>query len=262
MSIKNIPGAAGTIGLTEFVKSRDKNSLMMVGETVVGGVIVNETDANLSSVTPIARLSTVSGVLAVPADSPYKTLADFLAAFKKNPGQVPLGGGSLGGVDHLFIAELAKKVGVPLKDINYSPFAGGGETISALASGELVAGINPISAYGESLEAGKLRALAVTSKERVPTFQDVPTFIEQGIDVQSDIWFGVVAPKSISAQERNEIIEFVDTVHGSEGWRKESITYGWKDSYITGEEFEKFLRAEEVSTRKIIDELNIPKPKG
>src|SRR6185503_10077514 len=98
----NKGGAAGTIGLAQFVNSSkgDPNAVMIGGMVMVGGIILNKSPVNLSQVTPIARLTSEWEVIVVPANSPYKTMADLVKAFKADPGKVSWGGGSAGGTDH------------------------------------------------------------------------------------------------------------------------------------------------------------------
>src|SRR5918994_771337 len=95
----NKGGAAGTIGLAQFVNSAkgDPNAVMIGGMVMVGGIILNKSPVNLSQVTPIARLTSEWEVIVVPASSPHETMADLVKAFKENPGKVSWGGGSAGG---------------------------------------------------------------------------------------------------------------------------------------------------------------------
>ena len=133
----NKGGAAGTIGLAQFVNSAkgDPNAVMIGGMVMVGGIILNKSPVNLSQVTPIARLTSEWEVIVVPANSPHKTMADLVKAFKADPGKVSWGGGSAGGTDHILIGLIAKEVGVEPAKVNYVPFKGGGEAIAAILGG-------------------------------------------------------------------------------------------------------------------------------
>ncbi|MGL4173086.1 MAG: Bug family tripartite tricarboxylate transporter substrate binding protein [Actinomycetota bacterium] len=259
ISVKNVPGSAGTIGLAEFAKEKDKHSLMVMGVVMLGGVVVNKPDATLESVTPIARLTSEYEVLVVPAESPYRSLKDLLAAFKKDPSKIAIVGGSAGGVDQVLAAELAKKVGVPLSKMNYTPYAGGGETIPVLLSGEAEVGLNGIAQYAEQIQAGELRPLAVSAPERVSTLKEVPTFIEQGVDVSIENWRGIVAPQSITSEDRKAITAFIEQVHATEGWRKALVTNGWNDRYLTGPGFDEFISAEQNRVTGVLTELGLAK---
>ena len=89
----NKGGAAGTIGLAQFVNSAkgDPNALMVAGMVMVGGIILNQSSVNLGMVTPVARLTSEWEVIVVPAASPHKTMADLVQALKKQPGQSLVG---------------------------------------------------------------------------------------------------------------------------------------------------------------------------
>jgi putative tricarboxylic transport membrane protein len=108
--IDNKGGAAGTIGLAQFVNSSkgDPNAIMIGGMVMVGGIIQNKSAVDLSMVTPLARLTEEYLVVVVPASSPHKSMKDLLAAFKANPGSISWGGGSAGGSDHILAGMLAQ----------------------------------------------------------------------------------------------------------------------------------------------------------
>ena len=163
----NKGGAAGTIGLAQFVNSAkgDPNAVMIGGMVMVGGIILNKSPVNLSQVTPIARLTSEWEVIVVPANSPHKTMADLVKAFKENPGKVSWGGGSAGGTDHILIGLIAKAVGVDPAKINYVPFKGGGEAIAAILGGHVTAGVSGIGEFAEQIKSGKMRALAQSAPD-------------------------------------------------------------------------------------------------
>ena len=153
----NKGGAAGTIGLAQFVNSAkgDPNSVMIGGMVMVGGIILNKSPVNLSQVTPIARLTSEWEVIVVPANSPHKTMGDLVKAFKENPGKVSWGGGSAGGTDHILIGLIAKDVGVDPAKINYVAFKGGGEAIAAILGGHVTAGVSGLGEFAEQIKAGE-----------------------------------------------------------------------------------------------------------
>ena len=161
----NKGGAAGTIGLAQFVNSAkgDPNAVMIGGMVMVGGIILNKSPVNLSQVTPIARLTSEWEVVVVPAQSPHKTMADLVKALKENPGKVSWGGGSAGGTDHILVGMIAKEVGVNPGKVNYVAFKGGGEAVAAILGGHVTAGVSGVGEFAEQIKAGKMRALAVSA---------------------------------------------------------------------------------------------------
>ena len=101
---------------------------------------------------------------------------------KKDVAKVTFAGGSAGGVDHIMAALFAGAAGADASKVNYIPFSGGGESLAAILGGKVTAGISGYGEYEGQIKAGKLRAIGVTSPQRLPGV-DVPTFKEQGIDL-------------------------------------------------------------------------------
>ena len=155
---------AGTIGLAQFVNSAkgDPNALMMGGMVMVGGIELQKSPVNLTMVTPIARLTSEYLVVVVPASSPYKTMADLVAAFKADPGKVSWHGGSAGGSDHILAGLIAKAVGVDPAKVNYVAAKGGGDQVANIVGGHVTAGIAGLGEFAEHIKGGRMRALAVS----------------------------------------------------------------------------------------------------
>ena len=126
--VTNKGGAAGTIGLAEFVNTMkgNDNAIMVTGVIMVGGILTNKTPVTLDQTTPLARLTIEYNAVAVAPSSPFKTVKDFVDALKSDPGKVAVGGGSAGGVDHITLALIGKAAGVPGGKLNYVPYQGGG----------------------------------------------------------------------------------------------------------------------------------------
>src|SRR6185312_3238898 len=204
----NKGGAAGTIGLAQFVNSAkgDPNAVMIGGMVMVGGIILNKSPVNLSQVTPIARLTSEWEVIVVPANSPHKTMADLVKAFKENPGKVSWGGGSAGGTDHILIGLIAKEVGVDPAKVNYVPFKGGGEAIAAILGGHVTAGVSGIGEFAEQVKGGRMRALAVSSPTKTEGF---PSLKEQGIDVELSNWRGIFGAPGITPAQADALTKIV-----------------------------------------------------
>jgi putative tricarboxylic transport membrane protein len=109
VSYENKGGKGGTIGLAEFVQRYNTNpsALFVGGMVLVGAISVNRPSVNLKQVVPLARLTSDYMVLVVPADSPFSSMADLVAAMRKDLGRITFTGGSVGGVDHMLAAMVA-----------------------------------------------------------------------------------------------------------------------------------------------------------
>jgi putative tricarboxylic transport membrane protein len=138
----NKGGAAGAIGLAQFVNASkgDPNALMVMGAVMLGGIITGKPPVNLTQATPMARLTSEYNVFVLPANSPFKTMADVVAQLKKDPGSVKWGGGSRGSTEHIAAAMIAREVGVDPAKINYVAFRGGGEATAAILGGNVTVG--------------------------------------------------------------------------------------------------------------------------
>jgi putative tricarboxylic transport membrane protein len=254
----NKGGAAGTIGLAQFVNSAkgDPNAVMIGGMVMVGGIILNKSPVNLSQVTPIARLTSEWEVIVVPASSPHKTMADLVKAFKANPGKVSWGGGSAGGTDHILIGLIAKDVGVDPAKINYVPFKGGGEAIAAILGGHVTAGVSGIGEFAEQIKAGKMRALAQSAPKKE---EGIPSLKEQGIKVELGNWRGIFGAPGITPQQRDALVKLVKAATDTPAWKATLDKLGWTPVFLGGEEYKKFLDEDTKRVAAIIESLGLKK---
>jgi putative tricarboxylic transport membrane protein len=254
----NKGGAAGTIGLAQFANSSkgDPNAVMIGGMVMVGGILLSKSPVNLSQVTPIARLTSEWELIVVPAQSPHKTLADLLKAFRENPGKVSWGGGSAGGTDHILIGMIARAIGVDPARVNYVAFKGGGEAVAAILGGHVSAGVSGVGEFAEHVKSGKMRALAVSSPGK---FEGIASLKEQGVDVELGNWRGVFGAPGISPQQRDALVKLVQTATETPAWKSTVEKLGWTPVFLGGEEYKKFLDEDTKRVAQIIASLGIKK---
>lgn len=256
--ITNVGGAGGTVGLPQFA-SRFKgkgNALMVGGMVMVGAIIANKAPVTLAGVTPIARLTGEPLALVVPASSPFQTAGDFAAALKADPTKVPVAGGSAGGSDHIMFGLIAKTVGVPATALSYVPYAGGGEAVAALLGAQVAAGISGYGEFAEQVKAGALRLLAISADEPVAGI-DAPTLKQAGIDVALFNWRGVFAPPGVSAADKGAMIELVQKMAGSQGWKDELAKRGWTPIPLFGDDYAAYLTTETARIEGILKDLGL-----
>lgn len=259
VQVFNVPGAGGAIGLAQLVNSKgDPNLLMTMGLVMSGALLTNKSKVTLDQVTPIARLTGEYEVVVVPAASPYKTMADLFAAWKADPGKVAFAGGSAGGTDHILVGLLAQAAGVDTAKINYVPFAGGGEALAAMLGNQVAAGVSGYGEFAPQIQTGALRALAISSKQRVPGI-NAPSLGEQNINVELANWRGVVAPPGISAAARQRLLDVIDKMRASKEWKDALAKNNWTDLYLPGSRFEVFLKLENDRVEKILRGIGLVK---
>ncbi len=251
--VENIPGAAGTIGLARFIGAERGNgdAVMISGLIMLGGIVTDRSPVTLHDVTPIARLTGEYEVIVVPSASPFHSLADFITAFKANPESISWGGGSAGGSDQILAGLVADAVGVAPSRINYIAFSGGGESLSAIVGNQVSAGVNGLAELLPQMEAGTVRALAISSAERLPGV-NAPTLREQGVDVEFENWRSIVAAPGISAADRDKLERMVDAMVHSAPWKDALVRYKWIDRYLPGVPFAQFVDREEARVRDIL----------
>ncbi|MFK0119615.1 Bug family tripartite tricarboxylate transporter substrate binding protein [Streptomyces sp. NPDC090994] len=258
IEVFNLPGAGGTVGLSRLVGEHGNGRLAMsMGLGVVGAVRSNDAPRTLADTTPIARLTEEQDVVVVAEDSPYRTIDELIGAWKKDPGKLPVGGGSSpGGPDHLAPMLMARAAGIAPKAVNYVPFDGGGELLASILGGKVAFGVSGVGEYLDQIRAGELRLLAVTGPERVEGL-DAPTLKEAGYDVDFTNWRGIVAPPGLSDAERSKLVRLAEELHDSPEWRKSMETNGWDDAFLTGEEFGDFLDAQDQRVVSVLKELGL-----
>ncbi|WP_243844244.1 tripartite tricarboxylate transporter substrate-binding protein [Salinibacterium sp. ZJ454] len=243
--VTNIGGAGGANGLAALANETNPDTLMVMGLVMVGAVETNASEVRLEDTTPIARLTDEALVIVVPAASEYETLQDLVDDILENGQDVTITGGSAGGADHILAGLLLEAAGLSSDEIssslNYIPNSGGGEAVSLILGNNVSAGISGVAEFSEHIESGDMRALAVSSAERVEALPDTPTIVEEGYDVTLTNWRGVVASGSIDDAQRNALELVVTEMHDSEAWASELETRGWADAFLVGEDFDEFL---------------------
>jgi len=243
--VTNIGGAGGTVGLASLANEKDPHTLMVTGLVMVGAVETNAAQNRMEDTTPIARLTEEPLVVVVPAESEYDTLEDLVDDIVENGQDVSITGGSAGGADHILAGLLLEEAGLSGAEIseslNYIPNSGGGEAVALILGNNASAGISGIGEFLEHIDAGTMKALAVSSAEPTENLPDTETITEAGYDVVLTNWRGLLAPSDISDADRDALIDVVTQMHESEAWTEELSTRGWADAFLTGDEFSEYL---------------------
>jgi putative tricarboxylic transport membrane protein len=257
VEVYNVPGAGGTIGLAQLAGEKGNGSLLMtMGLVMIGAIEQNRSKVTLAETTPIAKLTEEYEIVVVPAQSPLKSVADLVAAWKADPAKVSIAGGSAGGTDHIVAGLMAKAAGVDPKQVNYIAHSGGGEALNELLGAKVTAGISGVSEFAEHVKSGKLRALGVTSGERLAGL-DAPTLKEAGLAVELANWRGFVAPGGLAEADKQALTQLVTRMHDSKPWKDAVAKNGWIDSFQTGQPFADYLASEQARVKGIIADLGV-----
>ncbi|MBE9375404.1 tripartite tricarboxylate transporter substrate binding protein [Saccharopolyspora sp. HNM0983] len=257
IEVLNVPGAAGTIGLARLINQVGRgDTLMMTGTVMMGGIETTGSPNTLRDATPIARLADDYAVLAVPADSPAERVEDLLDAWRADTAGVVVGGGSVGGTDHLLAGMLSGSAGAQASELNYIPYAGGGEAVAGALNGSLDAIVSGYTELSEQLKTGQLRALGISAPQRIPEI-DIAPFREHGVDVELANWRGLFAPPGLDPEQRAELEQLTTEIHDTPEWQDTLTTNIWQDTFQIGDEFEGFVDTETSRIQRISRELGL-----
>jgi putative tricarboxylic transport membrane protein len=256
--VYNVGGAGGTIGLSQFVPHEgDASELMTTGLIMVGAITANGSPHSLADTTPLVRLTTDYQAVVVAADSPLTDVPGLVAAMQSDIAAVSISGGSAGGAEQIMAGLLAQAVGADPAQVSYVAHSGGGETLSTVLSGRSTIGIFGLSEIQPQIEAGTVRALAVSSAQRLPALPDVPTLAETGLDVVVENWRGVVAPAGITDEQEQALEDLLVAMTHTDAWRDALARRGWGDALLAGPEFEEFVRTEQDRVSRVLAEIGL-----
>jgi putative tricarboxylic transport membrane protein len=199
MQVVNKPGGNGAVAAAAIAEKKDDPHTLgfITSVWIANALTTSEAKITVHDLKPIAQLMLEPAVFAVRADSPYRTLKEFVEAAKAKPGQLKQSGGSITSRDNIIRQTLQHATGTKWAFVS---FPGGGERLAALLGGHVdIMVIEPQEA-GEQVRAGKLRVLAQLSEKRLPGYPDAPTLKEAGFDVTPTPQIrAVVAPPGMPA---------------------------------------------------------------
>jgi len=200
--VENRAGAGGAIGARFVAGATPDGYTLLVGNTSVFAVWPSVSPSAgydpAKSFAPIAKLTESYQILVVPAASPFRTVREFIDYAKKNPGKLNVAHTGTGGLPHMTVELLKARAGI---DVVGVPYKSGGESVTAVLAAQVDATIEGITILLPHIRAGKLRALAVTSRERTPLAPDLPTMIEAGVpDYEVATFNGIAAPAGTPAE--------------------------------------------------------------
>lgn len=187
--VDNKAGASGMIGSNQVAHAAPDgyNLLVSANSLVSVPAIYGNAPYNWKTAfQPISLIQIVPGVIVVNKDSPYKTLADLIKAARENPGKITVGDSGIGTTNHLLLELMSAKANVKFESVHYK---GSGQVVVDVTAGQIPAQVDQLNASIGYIKGGKLRALAVSSENRVPELPDVPTIKEAGVPELADFTY-------------------------------------------------------------------------
>jgi len=257
VAIENRPGTSGIIGLDVLAKSApDAYTLGVISMPVtVTPSLVARIPYDLErDFAPVSLVAWAYPILAVSAAKPIRSVADLVAAAKAKPGALNFASGGNGTPPHLAGELFKRTAGV---DIVHIPYKGAVEGVAAVLAGDADMMIGATGAMSPHVKAGKLRALAVPSRQRIAAYPDVPTLVELGYNVEVRDWLGVLAPagtpKDLVARLHAEIAKTTATPEA----RRRFEALGMEVADMGPEEFGALIRSELQKWAKVVRDAGI-----
>jgi tripartite-type tricarboxylate transporter receptor subunit TctC len=241
--VNNKPGATGIIGSQYVYNSKPDGYTLVVagGSETVSVPHFRQLPFNpITDFDPVIRIMVERIGFYVRTDSSWKTMKDFIADAKKNPGKYTYATAGVGGLHHATVLVTEKRTGISLTHV---PHKGGAETLTALAGGHVnIAMASPNEAYA-LVQAGRVRCLAITALERSPTEPDAPTMRELGYDVYIDNQKGFVFPKGVPKEIRQKFHDALKKAYDDPQFRANAEKMKLEISYLNGEDFRKAMKS-------------------
>ncbi|NBQ88058.1 MAG: tripartite tricarboxylate transporter substrate binding protein [Betaproteobacteria bacterium] len=253
--VDNRAGATGTLGATTVKRAAPDGYTLMVtslGPLVIAPHLIKgvQYDA-LKDFDTLTIAVQAPNVLVVPASSPLKSVADVIAQQKKTPDKVSFASSGNGSSDHLTVELFWQQTGTSGLHI---PYKGGAPAINDLLGGQVDASFQNINAVIQHINAGKLRALAITSARRSPLLAQVPTLREAGVNgVEVASWQAVVAPRGLPADIRTKLHAALVGILQSDAVKDKLVAQGFEIVANTPEQFAQYQASEFARWKKVIE---------
>jgi tripartite-type tricarboxylate transporter receptor subunit TctC len=257
--VENRPGAAGMVGAQALLGSPADGYTLMMGSNsslaVAPNLYPNWPYDPVKGITPISNLAIVPFVLVVKLGLPAQSLAEFLALAKQKPGQLSMASGGNGSSNHLVGELFQMMTGVKFSHV---PYKGTGAALVDLAGGQVDLLFDQASSTVPNVRGGKIRAIAVASRERQATLPDTPTFAEAGLkDFEIDNITGIVGPAGLPQDVVAKIHSAARTALANPTVKERFATFGMQPVGNTPGEFAAFIREDLARWAKVIKAAGI-----
>ncbi|MBC8022291.1 MAG: tripartite tricarboxylate transporter substrate binding protein [Burkholderiales bacterium] len=257
INVVNKPGGNGAVAAAAVAEKRgDAHTIGLITSVWIAGPLTSsEAKVTVHDLKPIAQLMQEPAVFAVRADSPYKTMKEFIDAAKAKPGALKQSGGSVTSRDNIVRLSLQHATGTKWAFVS---FPGGGERLAALLGGHVdIMVIEPQEA-GEQVRAGKLRVLTQLTDKRLPGYADVPTLKEAGFDVTLTPQIrAVVAPPEQPAEASAYWEGRFDALRRTESWKKYIQDNQLEESFAPGADLKKIMADIEAQLKEAYTQAGI-----
>ena len=254
---ENMSGGGGGKAIAHIIETKDQGTLMVNSTPIVIRSLTKVFPQSFRDLTPIAGTIGDYGAMVVNKDSAINDFGGLVSAYKADPKNVAVGGGSVaGGMDHLIAALVMKNAGADATKVKYIPYDAGGKAMAGLLSGEIKA---LATGFGEAIELarqGEVKILCVTSQARVAAMDSVPTCDEAGSKGTSFVnWRGFFAAPGLPDDKKKAYISALEKMYATPEWATVRDRNGWVDIFNADADFVKFLEGQEEQIGGLMKEL-------
>ncbi len=260
--IDNVPGAGGSVGAEKAAKSPADGYTLLMGH--IGTLAINPAlyprlgYDPVRSFTPVAWIARVPNVLVVNASVPAQSLKELIALAKARPGQLAYGSGGNGSAAHTTMEYLKMQTGTSFLHI---PYRGTAPSVTDLLAGQVQVLFTGVPALLPHIKAGKMRALAVSSPNRLALLPDVPTVAESGVagtkGFEADQWYGLVAPAGTPPEIVSLLNQHVNKALSSDEVRARLAAEGADPTPASPQEFGQLIAREIPRWRRVVQSARI-----
>ncbi|MFT3800607.1 MAG: tripartite tricarboxylate transporter substrate binding protein [Burkholderiaceae bacterium] len=253
--VENKAGAGGVIGAEALVRSAPDGYTLMMGNIGPNAILYSlskKLPYKPEDFAPITMVISNPNVLVVNADSPYKSVADLVAAIRKDPnGNFSFGSSGPGQSPHMTAEMFTQRAGIKLPHI---PYKGAGPAVTALMGKEFTFMTDNLPSSIPHIRSGRFRALAVTSAQRAPELPDVPTMAEAGVpNMVVTAWFGLFAPAGTPQPVLERLQQAASTILQTPEIRKRFAEMGGQAGGNSSAEFAAFVKQQQADWKEIVE---------
>ena len=256
--IENKPGAGGGIGMAQAAKAKPDGYTILM--SLASLTVLPEADKilgrppmyQIDQLLPIARFTADPTVFVVRADAPWKTLADFIADAKANPGKYTYGSSGNYGTMHVPMEMFAGAAGVKLTHV---PYTGAGPAIVGLLGGQVDALATGPASIVQHIKGGKVRALAQWGNERLVALPDVPSLKESGTNVEYAQWSGLFVPAGTPDPVVQRLREAARAAGNDDRVKQVLLNAGSPVQYLDSPEFGRYVDADAAKMADVVKRI-------
>ena len=256
--IENWPGAGTNLGVEAVARApADGYTLLLIPQSVTTNATLYQ-HLNfdfIRDIVPIAMISSLPLVMEVSLSNPAKTVPDFIAWVKANPGKVSMASGGTGSASHIGGEFFKMTTGI---DMLHVPYRGGAPAVTDLMGGQVQVYFSPLPELISVIKGGKVRALAITTAKRSASLPDVPTVGESIPGFEVSTWQGIGAPKNTPAEIVATLNKEINAALADGTIKARLAELGSEPMPMTIAEFEKRIVDETTKWAKVIREAKIP----